>query len=44
MSSSSREHGRLGSLKAIIELCIFGPSLFGYNDVYIYTKKPNAKM
>jgi hypothetical protein len=30
VSSSSGEHGRLGSLKAVIELCIFGPSLFGY--------------
>ncbi len=33
MSSSSGEHGRLGSLKAVFELCIFGPSLFGYNMV-----------
>jgi hypothetical protein len=30
MSNSSGEHGRLGSLKAVVELCIFGPSLFGY--------------
>ncbi len=29
MSSSSGEHGRLGSLKAVFELCIFEPSLFG---------------
>ncbi len=28
--SSSGEHGRLGSLKAVIELCIFGPSFFCY--------------
>ncbi len=31
MSSSSGEHGCLGSLKAVVELCIFGPSLFGYS-------------
>ncbi len=24
------EHGRLGSLKAVSVLCVFGPSLFGY--------------
>ncbi len=29
MSSGSGKHGRLGSLKAVVELCIFGPSLFG---------------
>jgi hypothetical protein len=31
VSSSSSEHGRLGSLKVVVELCVFGPSLFGYN-------------
>jgi hypothetical protein len=29
MWSRSGEHGHLGSLKAIIVLCVFGPSLFG---------------
>jgi len=27
--SRSGEHGRLGSLKAVSVLCVFGPSLFG---------------
>jgi hypothetical protein len=30
VSSGSSKHGHLGSLKAVVELCIFGPSLFGY--------------
>jgi hypothetical protein len=30
VSSGSGKHGHLDSLKAIVELCIFGPSLFGY--------------
>jgi hypothetical protein len=29
VSSGSGKHGHLGSLKAVVELCIFGPSLFG---------------
>jgi hypothetical protein len=29
--SRSGEHGRLGSLKAVSVLCVFGPFLFGYN-------------
>jgi len=29
MWSRSGEHGRLGSLKAVSVLCVFGPSLFG---------------
>jgi hypothetical protein len=29
--SRSGEHGRLGSLKTVSVLCVFGPSLFGYN-------------
>ncbi len=33
MWSKSGEHGRLGSLKAVSVLCVFGPSLFGYNDM-----------
>jgi hypothetical protein len=28
VSSSSGEHGRMGSLKAVVELCVFGPSFF----------------
>jgi hypothetical protein len=27
--SRSGEHGRLGSLKAVSVLCVFGPSFFG---------------
>ncbi len=29
MWSRLGEHGRLGSLKAVSVLCVFGPSLFG---------------
>jgi len=29
----SGEHGRLGSLRAVSVLCVFGPSLFGYNTI-----------
>jgi hypothetical protein len=34
----SGEHGRLGSLKAITVLCVFGPSLFGYKGLYNYMR------
>ncbi len=27
MSSGLGKHGRMGSLKAVVELCVFGPSL-----------------
>ncbi len=30
MWSRSGKHGRLGSLKVVSVLCVFGPSLFGY--------------
>ncbi len=30
MLNRSGGHGRMGSLKVVIKLCIFGPSLFGY--------------
>jgi hypothetical protein len=32
VSNRSGGHGRLGSRKAVNELCIFGPSLFGYTN------------
>ncbi len=38
MSSGSGEHGRMGSLKAVVELCIFGPSLFGYMATIVFNK------
>jgi hypothetical protein len=31
--SRSGEHGRLGLLKEVSVLCVFGPSLFGYNTL-----------
>jgi hypothetical protein len=31
--SGSGKHGHLGSLKAVVELCVFGPSLFGYRII-----------
>ncbi len=38
MWSRSGEHGRLGSLKAVSVMCVFGPSLFGYTHLTIDVK------
>jgi hypothetical protein len=33
--SGSGKHEHLGSLKADVELCVFGPSLFGYTTIHL---------